>query len=211
MLSFSIAHKLDYRSTPCMFLGYSSSHLGYHCLDLSSNYIYISCHVQFHEQSFRFLNFVYNSASTRTTFPPSLFSHLPSLTTFPSPNSSAPQTFPTNPSVPLPPSAFMSLDHFLGSGSAAPDLSTSYYPSTVVSLTSPPGIPLHPDFLLCLLQAWIYVLISPTILFHNSPHLSCLLLHQHHMVLRPRQHRTMNINFGLCLFIIFNLTSNISL
>jgi histone deacetylase 1/2 len=30
------AHKLDYHSTPCVFLGYSSSHLGYHCLDLSS-------------------------------------------------------------------------------------------------------------------------------------------------------------------------------
>jgi hypothetical protein len=34
----------------------------------------------------------------------------------------------------------MSLNHFIGSGSAAPDLSTSDYPSTVVSLTSPPGI-----------------------------------------------------------------------
>ena len=132
-------HKLDYRSTPCMFLGYSSSHLGYRYLDLSSNCIYISHHVQFHEQSFPFLDSAYNVASTRTTSLVILFSHLPSLTTFPAPNSLAPQTFPTDPSVPLPPLASMSLDHFADSGSTAPDLSTSDSPSIVVSPTSPSG------------------------------------------------------------------------
>ena len=35
------AHKLDFHSSPCVFLGYSSSHLGYHCLDLASH-VYMS-------------------------------------------------------------------------------------------------------------------------------------------------------------------------
>jgi len=43
------AHKLDFRSTPCVFLGYNSSHIGYRCLDLSSNHVYISRHIRFHE------------------------------------------------------------------------------------------------------------------------------------------------------------------
>jgi len=48
------AHKLDFFSSPCVFLGYSSSHLGYHCLDLASQRIYISRHVRFHEGVFPF-------------------------------------------------------------------------------------------------------------------------------------------------------------
>ena len=43
------AHKLDFRSTPCVFLGYNSSHLGYRCLDLSSDHVYISRHIRFHK------------------------------------------------------------------------------------------------------------------------------------------------------------------
>ena len=38
------AHKLDFRSSPCVILGYSSSHFGYRCLDLVFQHIYImSC------------------------------------------------------------------------------------------------------------------------------------------------------------------------
>jgi len=48
------AHKLDFRSSPCLFLGYSSFHLGYRCLDLESHRIYVSCHVRFHENIFPF-------------------------------------------------------------------------------------------------------------------------------------------------------------
>jgi histone deacetylase 1/2 len=39
-----------------VFLGYSSSHLGYHCLDLTSQRIYVSRHVYFHEDIFSFTN-----------------------------------------------------------------------------------------------------------------------------------------------------------
>ena len=42
--------KLEYRSKPCIFLGYS--HAGYKCLDLDSNKVYLSCHVVFDENSF---------------------------------------------------------------------------------------------------------------------------------------------------------------
>jgi histone deacetylase 1/2 len=50
------AHKLDFRSSPFMFLGYSSSHLGYRCLDLTSHRIYVSRHVRFYENIFPFAN-----------------------------------------------------------------------------------------------------------------------------------------------------------
>lgn len=49
------AYKLDFHHTSCVFLWYSSCHLGYRCLDLSSNRVYIFRHVRFHEQPFPFL------------------------------------------------------------------------------------------------------------------------------------------------------------
>jgi hypothetical protein len=45
-------HKLSPRSTWCVFLGYSTDHKGYHCLDLSTNRLIISQHVVFDEDSF---------------------------------------------------------------------------------------------------------------------------------------------------------------
>nr|GEV19060.1 ribonuclease H-like domain-containing protein [Tanacetum cinerariifolium] len=51
-----VAHKLEPRSTPCIFLGYPSNHRGYRCLDLSSNKIIISRHVRFDEDIFSFGN-----------------------------------------------------------------------------------------------------------------------------------------------------------
>ena len=49
-------HKLDSRSTPCVFLGYSSIQSAYICLDLSTSKTYISRHVKFLENSFPFLH-----------------------------------------------------------------------------------------------------------------------------------------------------------
>lgn len=46
-------HKLQYRSTPCTFLGYSSLHKGYRCQD-SFGRMYVICHVTFHETIFPF-------------------------------------------------------------------------------------------------------------------------------------------------------------
>ncbi|KAD1241663.1 hypothetical protein E3N88_43106 [Mikania micrantha] len=47
-------HKMDFRSTPCVFLGYGTLHHGYRCFDPSSDRIYIARHVRFHESSFPF-------------------------------------------------------------------------------------------------------------------------------------------------------------
>jgi hypothetical protein len=50
--SSTTPHKLSPRSTRCVFLGYSSDHKGYRCLDLSTNRLIVSQHVVFDEASF---------------------------------------------------------------------------------------------------------------------------------------------------------------
>jgi hypothetical protein len=47
-------HKLSFRSKPCIFLGYSSIHKGYKCLDQDSGRVYISQDVIFDEAVFPF-------------------------------------------------------------------------------------------------------------------------------------------------------------
>ncbi|GKD27808.1 ribonuclease H-like domain-containing protein [Tanacetum coccineum] len=51
-----VSHKLEPRSTPCIFLGYPVNHRGYWCLDLASNKIIILRHVKFDEDVFPFGN-----------------------------------------------------------------------------------------------------------------------------------------------------------
>ncbi|WVZ90565.1 hypothetical protein U9M48_036856 [Paspalum notatum var. saurae] len=47
-------HKLEFRSKQCVFLGYSNSHKGFKCLDVSSGRVYISRDVIFDEEVFPF-------------------------------------------------------------------------------------------------------------------------------------------------------------
>lgn len=49
------AHKMDFRSAPCVFLGYSTSHHGYRCFDIKSDKLYVARHVRFNEQLFPFI------------------------------------------------------------------------------------------------------------------------------------------------------------
>jgi hypothetical protein len=60
-LSAKAAHKLAPQSTKCIFLGYSTDHKGYQCLDLTTNNIIVSGHIVFYEVDFPF------SASPRLT------------------------------------------------------------------------------------------------------------------------------------------------
>jgi hypothetical protein len=47
-------HKIQPRSTACVFMGYSSVYKGHCCYDISANKIYISRHVRFNEIKFPF-------------------------------------------------------------------------------------------------------------------------------------------------------------
>ena len=49
-------HKLSPRSIPCIFLGYSSMHKGFWCMDVSTSQIYFTCHAKFDEFYFPFSN-----------------------------------------------------------------------------------------------------------------------------------------------------------
>lgn len=48
------SNKLDSRSMPCVFLGYSTTQSAYFCLDRTTTRIYTSHHVIFHEYVFPF-------------------------------------------------------------------------------------------------------------------------------------------------------------
>jgi hypothetical protein len=94
------AHKLDFWSSPCVFLGYSSSHLGYRCLDLESHRIYVSRHVRFHETVFPFEK---SKQVTSSPIPPTPPTYLPSLNPSPCFQPTTPQ--PPPPNNPILPSA----------------------------------------------------------------------------------------------------------
>ena len=124
-VSAFFSSSLDFRSTPCVFLGYSTSHVGYRCLDLSSKQIYLARHVQFHETVFPFDKTEQIAATPKQPSAPSIPVTLlplmqPSLV--PSP---LPHTLPTLPSAHLPLSACY-YDHssIAGSNSShSPDFS----------------------------------------------------------------------------------------
>jgi hypothetical protein len=59
--------KLSFRSKECVFLGYSSMHKGYKCLDPESGRVYISQGVIFDENIFPFSKIPPNSPSLETS------------------------------------------------------------------------------------------------------------------------------------------------
>ncbi|KAG7564770.1 Integrase catalytic core [Arabidopsis suecica] len=62
------AHKLDNRSLPCVFLGYSNTQSAYYCLHPSSGRVYVSRHVRFDEELFPFASSA-NSATVSDDSP----------------------------------------------------------------------------------------------------------------------------------------------
>ncbi|KAL8129094.1 hypothetical protein V2J09_018249 [Rumex salicifolius] len=94
--SATARHKLEPRSTRCVFLGYAASHKGYRCLDLVSNRVIISRHVIFDEYSFPF-----NSTISHPNVP----SNDSSIADSPSPifPQFPPLVVPTSPLSPYPP------------------------------------------------------------------------------------------------------------
>jgi len=124
------AHKLDFRSTPCVFLGYSTSHVGYRSLDLSSKRIYLARHVRFHENVFPLDKTEQIAATPKQPSAPSIPVTLHPLIQPSSVPSPLPPTLPTLPSAHLPLSACY-YDHSSIAGSdsshsqASPDAAVS--------------------------------------------------------------------------------------
>ena len=158
------AHKLDFHSSPCVFLGYSSSHLSYRCHDLAFQCIYVSYHVRFHENVFLFANSKQIAPPTSTSTQPT---HLLTLITFPvfhpadppitppsgfttllAPQTQLPRSPPLSATIPpshnhalMSPSACFSNDHYAGTSSPSSELhfSRSVTTANPDSTTSSPS------------------------------------------------------------------------
>ena len=107
-------HKLDKRSKPCVFIGYSNTHHAYKCLDLSSNRVYISHHVQFIEHQFPLVSNTSPTdldqvVSTWSSCSPALAAIQPSFLWFPLP----PNLSRTKDLLPLPHGLIRSCSHYV--------------------------------------------------------------------------------------------------
>ena len=176
-------HKLSFKTTKCLFIGYCSHHKGYRCLH-SSGHIYIARNVAFEEQSFPYSS-MFISASSQSQDSPSQ----PSSFVFPRSLHFSPSSQPLTSSIscsssplavsspPLLPSPFLS-------PSAAnsvpllqvPFLSTSISDSSssspTVSLPSPishvpPSLPPNPHPMQTRSKSGIFK--PKTYLTHSSP------------------------------------------
>lgn len=91
-------HKVQYRSSPCLFLGYGNAHVGYRCLDLQTKWVYIARHVKFNENNFPCVANVptfLDISTMQKDFAPSLHFPLPTITSTPGPSIQS----PTSPSM----------------------------------------------------------------------------------------------------------------
>ena len=118
-------NKLEPKSTPCIFLGYSPAQYAYHCFDPISHKLYTSRHVHFHDT-----NFPYNSlmASSLQSVESTSTAHLPAHTILPLPLASSTPSLLTQSPTP----SQSSLPHSTASTSPTG-------PSTVVHEDSPPS------------------------------------------------------------------------
>ena len=145
-------HKLQPRSTPCLFLGYPAHTKGYICLDPISHRIYISRHVVFNE--LEFLPHLSLPSAAHTVHVTSTFDPLPWLLVMMHSCSHIPLVDPLSPSVhipiTLPNSPPLSPIATPSSVSAEPiptppsDSITEPHSSGSASAPSPPPLPIPP-------------------------------------------------------------------
>ena len=128
-------HKLQYRSLECAFLGHSSHHKGYLCLDIHSGRVYISRHVIFNEDSFPFKNL--SSSLSQSIYFSSFLSVLLSIP--------LPLISPSPPNSPSIPHSFSSFSSSI-SNTCSPLVALTSLPffSHSVSPSIPPHFPLPP-------------------------------------------------------------------
>ncbi|GJX13011.1 putative RNA-directed DNA polymerase [Tanacetum coccineum] len=132
---------MDFCSTPCVFLGYSPSHHGYRCLDISTERLYIARHVRFNEAQLPFKIPKTTSPSTSKTSP------------YYSPES--PYIIPTtdHPSPSSPYSPILSpssVSHLSPTSQTSPDLpnvTISPYSTTSIPTSLPPTPPPPPPII----------------------------------------------------------------
>jgi hypothetical protein len=131
-------HKLEYRSKPCIFLGYQ--YAGYKCLDPVTNKVYLSLHVVFDETSFPAKEHVATTPPSRLPSTGDVIIPLPLLNSNIT-TSSLNSTAPTPPaSSPLPAVSPTSSDAALQSSDAMqdPDITPPSHSLTEpISPTSP--------------------------------------------------------------------------
>lgn len=110
------SHKLQPKSTPCIFVGYSSTQSAYHCLDPVTHKIYTSRHVRFFENEYPYSSLTPNITTdnfssdintwTNLCIPLLTHKHTPSSNNIPTFTSNSPSTNnqPTSPLNRTPPS-----------------------------------------------------------------------------------------------------------
>ncbi|RVW31561.1 Retrovirus-related Pol polyprotein from transposon RE1 [Vitis vinifera] len=147
-------HKLDKRSKPCVFLGYSNTHNAYKCLDLSSNRVYISRHVQFIEHKFPFASNTTptdldQAISTWSSCSPALAAIQPSFFVVPTSSKSFPHQAPSYTNT----GPNQELISSLSLTSSSPPTTAS---APLSACDAPPTYDLSLSSLLCLLTPLIF-------------------------------------------------------
>ncbi|KAK1619722.1 hypothetical protein QYE76_025239 [Lolium multiflorum] len=108
-LASTAAHKLEPRSTRCVFLGYPREQKGYRCYDLTSRRVIISRHVVFDESQFPYASTTPVPSQPPTTAVPHPPDPIPlgsrTISVYPTPPTSLPPTTtpPAPPAHPAPP------------------------------------------------------------------------------------------------------------
>ncbi|KAD4178801.1 hypothetical protein E3N88_27392 [Mikania micrantha] len=110
-------HKMEFRSTSCVFLGYSTTHHGYRCFDPVTDRIYICRHVRFNESFFPF------SSQSSAPTPVSSFDS-PYVSSYPIPPDIFTDSTTSDPPEPTTP----------------PETTTPTEPTTPPEQTTPPSI-----------------------------------------------------------------------